>query len=282
MIEDIYDKIVTLRSNGIRFALATVIADKGMTPQKDTAKMLIGETATLFGTIGGGAVEAEVIREAREVILSGTPKRLVFDLSRDDPEKNVFVCGGLMEVYVEPVTPSPTLYIFGTGNAGRALAEIAAIAGFRIVVVDDREKYATTERFPQADKFFIDSYDNILNTLEMNNDSYIFISTRDHHIDEICLKFALKSPARYIGMLGNRKKVKLLEGFLDAEGVDRSQLRLVSVPVGFDIGAETPEEIAISITAELIAARKNRDVALLKNAVHTASSAVHGEKSRER
>ncbi len=272
MVEDIYEKIVTLRSKEIPFVLATVIARPGMTPAKDAAKMLIDETGVLFGTIGGGSVEAEVVREAREVIHSGTPKILTFDLTRNDPEENTFVCGGNMEVYLEPTTPNPTLYIFGTGNVGKALANVAAFAGFRVVVVDDRDKYATAERFPQADAFCIDSYENTLNKLKMNNNSYIFISTREHHIDEICLRYALNSSARYIGMLGNRKKVKLLEDYLMAEGRDLSELKRVSVPGGLDLGAETPEEIAISITAEMITARKNRDVALVKDAVHTAVS----------
>jgi xanthine dehydrogenase accessory factor len=270
MMEDIYEKIVSLRSQGIRFVLATVIAREGMTPPRGAAKMLIDETGGFFGTIGGGIVEAEVVREAKKIIHSGSSKILAIDLTRNDPEENIFVCGGHMEVYLEPMTPNPTLYIFGTGNVGKALADVAAFAGFRIVVVDDRGKYANAERFPRADDFYVDSYENTLKKLKMNNDSYIFISTREHHIDELCLKFAMESSARYIGMLGNRKKVKLLEEYLEGEGMGLSQLRRVSVPIGFDIGAETPEEIAISIAAELVAARKNRDVVLLKNAVHTA------------
>ena len=272
MEEDIYEKIVSLRSKGVRFAVATVIARRGATPKKNLAKMLIDEDGALFGSIGGGAPEAEAVREARETIRSGEPGLVTFDLKSKDPEENAFVCGGNMEIYLEPVVPDPMLYIFGTGNVGKALSDIAAYAGFRVVVVDDRDTYATRERFPRAEAFYIDSWENNLGKIEMNKDSYIFISTRDHHVDELCLQSALNSSARYIGVLGNLNKIRLLEEYFEAEGGGASRLSGVSVPVGLDIGAETPEEIAISIVAELIVARKNRNVALIKNAVHNAGS----------
>lgn len=270
MAEDIFEKIVHLRSKGIRATLATIIARKGATPRKDAAKMLIDETGCQFGTIGGGFPEAEVVREARNVLWSGCPKILSFDLTGDDPEENVLVCGGHMDVYLEPITSDPVLFIFGAGHVGKALSHIARFAGFRIVVVDDREKFANIERFPDADAFHIDTWDALLKTTEINDNSYLFISTRDHCYDEICLKFALLSSARYIGMLGSQKKIGLLKEYLKKEDVDSTELNRVSVPVGFDIGAETPEEIAVSIVAEMIASRKNRDVIVLRNAVRSA------------
>ena len=272
MSEDIYEKIAILRSKGIRAVLATIIARKGATPRKDAAKMLIDETGGQLGTIGGGFAEAEVVREAGKVLLSGCPKLLGFELTGDDPEENVLVCGGHMEVYLEPITSDPTLYIFGAGHAGKALSRIARFAGFRIVVVDDREKFANKERFPDADDFYIDSWDNLLDKVEISDNSYIFISTRDHRYDERCLLFFLHSPARYIGMLGSRKKIRLLKEFLAKEGIDPNEFLKVSIPGGLDIGAETPEEIAVSIVSELIAARKNRDIVSIKNAVHNACS----------
>jgi xanthine dehydrogenase accessory factor len=272
MCEDIYAKIVTLRSKGIRATLATIIARKGATPRKDAAKMLIDENGCQFGTIGGGAAEAEVVQESRKVLSSGCPRILSFDLTGDDPGENVLVCGGHMEVYLEPITSDPILYIFGAGHVGKALSRVARFAGFRIVVIDDREKYANRERFPDADDLLVDSWDNLLKKTEISRNSYMFISTRDHGYDELCLQFALGSPASYIGMLGSLKKVRLLEKFIGEAGIDSNEFSRVSIPVGLDIGAETPEEIAISIVAELIAARKNRDVVSIKNAVHDAGS----------
>ncbi|MBN2318204.1 MAG: XdhC family protein [Acidobacteria bacterium] len=271
MTEDIYERIVTLRSSGVRGVLATIIARNGATPRKPAAKMLIDETGGHFGTIGGGAVESLVFEEVPGIIRSGNPKILRFDLSGKSPEENALVCGGIMEVYLEPIIPETTLLIFGAGHVGRALAEIARFAGFNIAVVDDRKDYANIERFPQAQAFFVDKWENVLCRIGVNDNSYIFISTRGHHFDELCLRFALLSSAKYIGMLGSRKKIRLLKEYIEKQGIDPAEFQRVSVPVGFDIGAETPEEIAISITAELVAARKNRDIVSIKNAVHNAA-----------
>ncbi len=270
MAEDIYENIVSLRSRGIRAVLATIIARNGATPRKPAAKMLIDETGGQIGTIGGGSAEAQVIGEVPEVIRSGNPKILRFDLSGKSPEENALFCGGIMEVYLEPIIPEATLYIFGAGHVGKALSVFARSVGFTIAVVDDRDDYANIERFPQANIFYVDKWEKVLERIEVNDNSYLFISTREHHFDELCLGFALKSSAKYIGMLGSQKKIGLLKMFLGKQGIDSAEFQRVSVPVGFDIGAETPEEIAISIAAELVAARKNRNIVLLKNAVHNA------------
>ena len=177
-----------------------------------------------------------------------------------------------MEVYLEPIIPESTLYIFGAGHVGKALSGIARKVGFLVAVVDDREDYANIERFPQANVFYVDNWEKVLDRIEVNDNSYLFISTREHHFDELCLRFALRSSAKYIGMLGSRKKIRLLKKHLEKQGMDG--FHRVSVPVGLDIGAETPEEIAISIAAELVAARKNRDIVSLKKAVHNAVDAV--------
>jgi xanthine dehydrogenase accessory factor len=268
---DIYERIVSLRSRGIRAVLATIIARNGATPRKPAAKMLIDETGGLVGTIGGGSVESRVIEEAPEIIRSGNPKILSFNLSGKSPEENALVCGGIMEVYLEPIIPETILYIFGAGHVGKALAEIARFAGFTVAVVDDREDHANIRRIPQAHAFYVDEWEKVLSRIKITDNSYIFISTREHHLDELCLRFALQSSAKYIGMLGSRKKIRLLEEYIEKQGIAPAEFQRVSVPVGFDIGAETPEEIAVSIAAELVAARKNRDFVSIKNAVHDAA-----------
>ncbi len=271
MAIDIYERIVSLRSRGIRAVLATIIARNGATPRKPAAKMLIDEAGGLIGTIGGGSVESKVIEEAQEIIRSGNPKILSFNLSGKSPEENALVCGGIMEVYLEPIIPETILYIFGAGHVGKALAEIARFAGFNVAVIDDREDYANIRRIPQAHAFYVDEWERVLSRIEVTDNSYIFISTREHHLDELCLCFALQSSAKYIGMLGSRKKIRLLKEYVEKQGIAPAEFQRVSVPVGFDIGAETPEEIAISIAAELVAARKNRDFVSIKNAVHEAA-----------
>jgi xanthine dehydrogenase accessory factor len=268
---DIYERIVSFRSRGIRAVLATIIARNGATPRKPAAKMLIDEAGGLVGTIGGGSIESRVIEVAPEIIRSGNPKILSFNLSGKSPEENALVCGGVMEVYLEPIIPETILYIFGAGHVGKALAEIARFAGFNVAVVDDREEYANIRRIPQAHAFYVDEWEKVLSRIKVTDNSYIFISTREHHLDELCLRFALQSSAKYIGMLGSRKKIRLLKEYIEEQGIAPDEFQRVSVPVGFDIGAETPEEIAISIAAELVAARKNRDFVSIKNAIHDAA-----------
>ncbi len=270
MSKDLYEEIVELRAKGIPAALATIISHKGATPRKDSAKMLVYPDGHQLGTIGGGSMESEVCREARLVLETGKPKLLTFDLTNVDPEESALVCGGSMEVYVEAILPEPTLFIFGAGHVGKAVAAAAKSIGFRVAVVDDRANYANSERFQNADAFYIDSWEAVVKTLIINESSYLLIATRSHQFDLICLRFAVQSPAKYVGMLGSRKKAKMLFDLLEKEGVNPSKLKRVSVPIGIDIGSETPEEIAVSIAAELIAVRKNLDVFLLKDALRHA------------
>jgi xanthine dehydrogenase accessory factor len=266
MSKDIYEEIVELRAHGQRAALATIIAKKGATPRKEAAKMLVYEDGHQTGSIGGGSSEASVCREALSVIRDGIPKLLSLDLSNVDPEESALVCGGFMEVYIEPVLPDPTLMIFGAGHVSKAIADVAGTVGFRIVIIDDRAKYANSARFPRADSFRVGPWEEVLGNLTVNSSSFLFVATREHQFDLICLRFAVQSPARYIGMLGSRKKTRMLFDTLEKEGIDRANLERVFVPVGLDIGSETPEEIAISIAAEMIAVRKNIDIRSMKNA----------------
>lgn len=273
MSRDLYEEIVELLSMGTRAALATVIARKGATPRKDSAKMIVYEDGRQSGTIGGGSMEAEVCREARSLMETGKPRLMEFDLSNIDPEESALVCGGSMEVYVEPLLPDPTLFIFGAGHVSRAVAAAVRPIGFRTAIIDDRPKYANSERFPDADAIYADSWEEALKKLNINSFSYIFIATREHQFDLICLRFAVQSSACYIGMLGSRKKAKNLFEQLEKEGIDPSEFRRVYVPAGMDIGSETPEEIAVSIAAELIADRKKTDIRLLKDALREAKRA---------
>jgi xanthine dehydrogenase accessory factor len=267
MPKDIYEEIVRLRTQGMRAALATIIARKGATPRKDSAKMLVYADGGQLGTIGGGSAEAEVRNEALAIMETGNAKLLSFDLQDVDPEESALVCGGFMEVYVEPVLPDPTLFIFGAGHVSKALAEAVKPVGFRVAIIDDRIKYANAERFPGADAFYVDGWEDAWKRLPVNETSYLFLATRGHQFDLICLRLALQSPAKYIGMLGSLKKARMLFELLEKEGIDASSFKRVSVPTGLDIGSETPEEIAVSIVAELIAVRKKMDIQSLKDSL---------------
>ncbi|MGA2264710.1 MAG: XdhC/CoxI family protein [Acidobacteriota bacterium] len=258
MAEDIYEEIVQLRRQGLRAALATVVRRKGSTPREEAAKMLVYEDGRRTGSIGGGCTEAEVCREAQTAIRRGKPALLKFDLTGDDAEDGGMICGGSMEVYVEPILPDPTLVIFGAGHVGRCVAEIAKTIGFRIVVVDDRIKYASRERFPFADALYVDGWEQVFQQLPVSESSYLLIVTRGHQHDLACLRFALQTQAGYIGLMGSTRKVKLFFEALEKEGVHPEQFKRVCSPVGIDIGSETPEEIAVSIAAQLIAVRKKK------------------------
>jgi xanthine dehydrogenase accessory factor len=267
MVRDLYEEIVELRSKGLRAALATIIATKGATPRKDSAKMLVYEDGRQSGTIGGGFTEAEVRREALKVLQTGKASLLQYDLTGVDHEESALVCGGFMQVYVEPVVPDPTLFIFGAGFVSKAVAEAVKPIGFRIALVDDRAEFANPEKFPMADSFYVGRWETVLETLPVTSSSYLFIATRGHSLDLLCLRFALQSTARYIGMLGSLTKNRSLFGILEKEGMDPNQFRRVCVPVGIDIGAETAEEIAVSMAAELIAVRKSLNIQSIRETV---------------
>jgi len=192
---------------------------------------------------------------------------LSFDLTGVDHEESALVCGGFMQVYVEPVLPDPTLFIFGAGFVSKAVAEVARFIGFRIAVVDDCAEHANPASFQNADDFYVDPWQQVFKKLPVNDSSYLLIATRGHELDLMCLRFAVNTPARYIGILGSPKKTQSLFDILEKEGIDPANFKRVFVPIGIDIGSETAEEIAVSFVAELIAVRKNLDVQSIRDSV---------------
>ncbi len=254
---DIYEEITRLRKEGRRGALATIINVRGSIPSFETAKMLVREDGTIAGTIGGGCVEAEVWEAAREVMKNEKPQTLNFNLNNNPKYDTGLVCGGTLEVFVEPVLPVSTLYIFGAGHVAFSLYKVARMAGFEVVITDDRETYANRERFPDARDIYADEYEHVMSQLAPNDTSYVVIVTRGHRDDMRVLRWAAETPARYIGMIGSQRKTIAIYKELEKEGIAADKLARVYAPVGIDIGAITPEEIAISIVAELIARRRN-------------------------
>jgi xanthine dehydrogenase accessory factor len=259
---DIYEEIVQLRREGRRGALATIINVQGSIPSFETAKMLVRDDGTIAGTIGGGCVEAEVWQAAKEVMQEEKPRSLTFNLNNNPKYDSGLVCGGTLEVYIEPVLPASTLYIFGAGHVALNLYKVARMAGFDIIVVDDREAYANRQRFPEAKDVYAEDFDRVLNQLSPNETSYLVITTRGHRDDMRVLRWAVETPARYIGMIGSQRKVIAIYKELEREGIAREKLERVYAPMGVDIGAITPEEIAVSVAAELIAVRRNSATAL--------------------
>jgi xanthine dehydrogenase accessory factor len=216
---DIYEEIVKLRQGGRRGAVATIVNVRGSIPSFKTAKMLVRDDGSIVGTIGGGCVEAEIWQAAREVMESEKPRTLTFNLNQDPKYDTGLVCGGTLDIFVEPVLPPASLYIFGAGHVSINLYKIAKSAG--------------------------------------NVSSYLVIVTRGHRDDMRVLRWAVQTPARYIGMIGSKRKTITIFQELTKEGLAAELFDRVHAPVGLDIGAVTPEEIAVAITAELIAARRH-------------------------
>jgi xanthine dehydrogenase accessory factor len=259
---DIYEQIVQLRREGRRGAVATIVNVRGSIPSFKTAKMLVRDDGSIVGTIGGGCVEAEVWQAAREVMESEKPRTLTFDLNQDPKYDTGLVCGGTLEVFVEPVLPPALLYIFGAGHVSINLCEAAARAGFDPIVTDDRTSYASKERFPSAREVHALDFDAAIQKLDPNETSYIVIVTRGHRDDMRILRWAVQTRARYVGMIGSKRKVIEIFKALQSEGVPAHLFDRVHAPIGLDIGAVTPEEIAVAITAELIAVRRRSEANL--------------------
>jgi xanthine dehydrogenase accessory factor len=209
-----------------------------------------------MGTVGGGCVEAEVWNAAREVIESEKPRHLTFSLGQDAAYDEGLICGGQLNIFVEPVIPQPHAYIFGGGHVSKSISKVATIAGFSTVIVDNREAFANKERFPEAEATYAEEYEDVFPKLEVNSSTYLIIVTRGHRDDMRVLRWAVNTPARYIAMIGSKRKTISVVHELEKEGISREAFDKVFAPMGLEIGAETPEEIAISVVAEMIAIRR--------------------------
>jgi xanthine dehydrogenase accessory factor len=254
---DVFEELVRLRNLGQKCALATIVDVRGSIPSYESAKLLVREDGSMTGTIGGGCVEAEVWNAAREVLETEKPKRLTFNLGQDAAYDNGLICGGQLEVFVEAVLPVPRAFIFGAGHISKSLSRIATLAGFTTIVVDDRESFANRERFPEAGEVYAGEYEEIFPRLGINETSYLIIVTRGHRDDMRVLRLASATAARYIAMIGSRRKVLNVVKELEKEGLPREAFERIHAPMGLDIGAISPEEIAVSVTAEMIAVRRN-------------------------
>jgi xanthine dehydrogenase accessory factor len=355
-MEDIYPKAMEALESGRSSVLATIIRLTGSGPRGVGTKFLILEDGSYVGTIGGGLLEAQVIAGAKEVFATRTPSRLSFNLRGIDVAKSEMICGGEVEVFLEPLIPEridqarlfrraldvqkrggfgimatlvdvdcwkegetpklffkpgeerlgalsnyeeienkllgeaagllkarkaallvfqdsegkavevfaeplvseATLYVFGAGHVSLQIVPLAARVGFRTVVIDDRPEFADEKKFPEAAEVRQYPFEGVLQHLPVNQASYLVIVTRGHIHDKTVLAQCLKTNAKYIGMIGSRRKIAMVYENLKEEGFTQKDIERVRAPIGLDIGAETPEEIAVSIVAELISVRAGR------------------------
>lgn len=255
---DIYEEIVRIRAQGEEAALVTIVSAIGSAPRGEGAKMLVRANGSMVGSIGGGSLEAQLRDQATEVIRKGKPQRLHLSLTAKEGEESGMICGGDIEVFIEPILPLPTLYIFGGGHISLPVAKISKLLGFRIVVIDDRAEFANPQRFPEAELTLAEDFNKAFSKLQINKSSYIVIVTREHQYDKLVLEWALGTQARYIGLLGSKNRNKAVFSHLLAKGIPQEQLNKVCAPIGLEIHAQTPEEIAVSILAEIIKVRRSR------------------------
>jgi xanthine dehydrogenase accessory factor len=235
--------------------------------------MLVREDGSTAGTIGGGCVEADVWAAAKEVMEKEVPRKLVFHLNNEATYDNGLICGGTVEVFVEPILPQPVVYLFGGGHVATAVAKAAQAAGFGVGVVDDREAFANTQRFPMAQEIHT-SFEDAFEKLKPNGSAYLVIVTRGHKEDMRVLAWAVRTKARYVGMIGSRRKVLSVYKALEKEGYRMDEFERVYAPMGLDIGALSPEEIALSIVAELVAVRRSAGGAAHKKLKLDVNTAV--------
>ena len=263
MNREVFAAVADALERGEPAALVTIVATTGSTPQRVGAKMLVFGDGRIVGTIGGGCYENDAFGKAREAILNRRPQLIHYELSDDFAQETGLICGGQMDVYIEPIEPSPELYVIGAGHVGFHLARVAQEVGFRVHVVDDREKFANPERFPTAEEIVTEDIPTWLARTALPAHAYVVIVTRGHTNDLEALRALAPRELRYLGLIGSRAKVARIYDELTAHQMPADALKNVHAPIGLDIGAVTPQEIAVSILAELIAVKhgkmKSRD-----------------------
>ena len=255
MNEEIFQAVNKVLEEGEPAALVTIIATEGSTPQRVGAKMLVYADGRTVGTIGGGCYENDAFWKARHSLETRKPLVVKYELSDDLAEESGLICGGQMDVYIDPIESSPHLYLVGGGHVAFHLARLASTVGFRVHVVDDREKFASKERFPEAVETAVNDIPEWLETTEIPPHAYVVILTRGHRHDLDALRALATRPFRYLGLIGSKAKVARLHDALRHEGVEIEAPERLHAPVGLDIGAVSPEEISVSILAELIATK---------------------------
>jgi len=254
-VRDVLEAALRAEEGGEPAALVTVIATEGSTPQKAGAKMLVYPDGRIVGTIGGGCVEAEMTWRARQSIEARKPQVASYDLTPDQAGEDGLVCGGRMQVFIEPIEGTPTLCLFGAGHVAQPLARMAKASGFRVQVADDRIKFANRERFPDVDLLVVEDFAAAARQMTLGPNTYAIVVTRGHKGDTEALRAVVGKGLRFVGLLGSRPKLVHLVSALEESGVAPEDLAEIHCPLGIEIGAVSPEEIAVSVLAQMIAVR---------------------------
>lgn len=258
----IYEEALRLKQQGRTSAIATIVECKGSSPQKQGAKMLVRDDGSITGTLGGGCLEADVAQAALMTMKDGNPLTLSFELTE---REGGLVCGGTVLVYIEPNLLEPHLVVLGAGHVGKTLSKLARFTGFRVTVVDDRAEFANQENIPEASALLVSDFERAFDGLRVERNTFIVVATRGHNHDLDAIRAALKTEASYIGLLGSRRKKGLLFKALEQSGFSEDDTKRIAIPVGLDIGSVTPEEIAVSIMAQIIQRRREHGTGRIGN-----------------
>ena len=248
-------ELLAAQNAGEPVVLATVVKARGSVPRHAGTKMLIYENGRTSGTVGGGEMEARVIQEAAHALKDGLPRTVPYSLvspEQGDPG----VCGGEMELYLEPYLPPVTLLVVGCGHVGRALAHLGHWLGYRVVVTDDREALVTPQLIPHADVYLPGSIEQAITASPITSNTFITVVTRNVLVDRLILPVLLASPAPYIGVMGSRRRWNETKQLLLADGISEDALQRIHSPLGLELNAETPEEIALSVLSEITMLRR--------------------------
>lgn len=251
----VFQALAELESRNQAGAFCVIVRSQGSTPRHTSSKMLVYPDGSIVGTVGGGELEKRVIAEALQAMADGKPRLLEYSMV--DPQRgDVGVCGGQVEVFVEPVQPRPVLVVIGSGHVGKAVVHLAHWLGFWVAVNDDRPEFCTPQATPEADAYYLAPMSELPQQLDITPWTYLVLTTRGNDLDVQGLPALLKTQAAYIGVIGSRRRWTSTRQQLLAQGVSAEALARVHSPVGLRINAETPEEIAVSILAEIIMLRQ--------------------------
>ena len=254
-MDSLFAALAEADQKGIAVALATVVAVSGSVPRHVGAKMLVYADGSTLGTVGGGEMENRVCAEAADALRERKPRTVHYELSNPalgDPGQ----CGGTADIFIDPICPLVTLVVVGAGHVGRAVARLGKQLGFFVVVSDDRAELCTPEALPGADGYLVCAMRDIPSRWSLDRDTYVVLATRNVDVDVEGLPALLAVPTAYVGVIGSRRRWITTAQALAEHGTPAETIARVHSPIGLELHAETPEEIAVSILAEVIMVRR--------------------------
>jgi xanthine dehydrogenase accessory factor len=253
-----FHEITNIIEKQERAVLCLLVQTKGSTPRLAGSKMLVYPNGRISGTIGGGEMEHRVVQEALQALEDGKPRLISYKMT--DPEQgDPGVCGGQLEVYLEPILPQKTVVVVGAGHVGKAVASLAKWLGFQLIVSDDRPEFAVPDIIPDADGYHSGTIKELIGSYNIHNQTYFVLTTRGVDVDIAILPEILQTTAAYIGVIGSRRRWETTKKKLLEAGISDEQIERVISPMGLELNAETPEEIAVSIMAQVIMIIKGGD-----------------------